>query len=71
VLVALHNFGSEPREVQLVFGDAVPGSGDGGSTLTDLFTGDEFALERGRGIVPLDGYGYRWLRLDGDDSDRY
>ncbi|MFF1632680.1 alpha-amylase family protein [Leifsonia sp. NPDC058248] len=71
VLIALHNFGSEPREVQLALGGAARDAGaDDGSAdrLTDLFTGEEFALDRGRVGVPLDGYGYRWLRLGADDD---
>ena len=56
VVVALHNFAPEPREVRLTLGGE-------GRCLRDLFTAEEFPLERGRAVVALDGYGYRWLRL--------
>lgn len=56
VVVALHNFSAEPREVRL----SLPGDGD---CLRDLFTAEQLPVERGRATVALDGYGYRWFRL--------
>ncbi len=58
-LVAVHNLAAEPVVVPL----AVAGAGPG-DRLVDLLAehstdvGEDGAVE-----VPLDGYGYRWLRL--------
>ncbi|HSP53083.1 MAG TPA: trehalose synthase, partial [Cryobacterium sp.] len=66
--VALHNFSSEPAEVRL----SVPGP-RGATHLGDLFTGESLPLTAaGRAEVPLDGYGYRWLRVEnGPDPHGY
>ncbi|MGY1827215.1 MULTISPECIES: alpha-amylase family protein [unclassified Blastococcus] len=65
-LVTLHNLGPEPRTVPLT----VPGCGSGHrlqdllmSCTTDL--GDDGAAE-----LALEGFGYRWLRVVGEDSRR-
>ncbi|NEN05056.1 trehalose synthase [Diaminobutyricibacter tongyongensis] len=55
--VAIHNFDSQPREANLKLGT----SGDS-DRLTDVFTGEEFALDGGVVTIPLGGYGFRWLR---------
>jgi glycosidase len=61
--VAVHNFDSQPRDVQL----ALPAPG-GPGRLTDIFTGEAFALDPGRVAVPVGGYGYRWLQLAREDD---
>lgn len=62
VIVALHSFSAEPRDVQL----SLPANGD---CLRDVFTEEELPIERGLATVALDGYGYRWFRLtkEGDE----
>jgi trehalose synthase len=62
-IIAVHNFDAQPREVRL----KLPRSGDG-LRLADVFTGEELPLERTRVTVPLDGYGYRWLRLTAESD---
>jgi glycosidase len=62
VVVALHNFAPEPRDVRLKL------NADG-TCLRDLFSDEEFPVERGRAVVALDGYGYRWLRLTGNGDE--
>lgn len=65
-LVALHNLGPEPASVPLV----VPGC-DEGTQLIDLLvdraltTDDHGAVE-----IPLEGYGFRWLRVAAPDERR-
>ncbi|TFC83101.1 trehalose synthase [Cryobacterium cheniae] len=67
-VVAVHNFSSEPTEVRF----SVPAP-RGATHLDDLFTGEPLPLTKtGRADVPLDGYGYRWLRVEnGPDPHRY
>ncbi|SDG62022.1 alpha-amylase family protein [Klenkia brasiliensis] len=58
-LVALHNLGPEPAVVPL----ALDGCG-AEHLLADLLVEGTTALdEHGRADVPLEGYGYRWLRV--------
>jgi trehalose synthase len=58
-LVALHNLGPEPEVVPV----ALEGCG-AEHLLADLLVEGTTALdERGRADVPLEGYGYRWLRV--------
>jgi trehalose synthase len=67
-VVLLHNFASEA--VVVPFTLPVP---DGGGMLNDLFTGESLPLpDSGRMELPLDGYGYRWLRIVRlDDTRQY
>jgi trehalose synthase len=65
-LVALHNFGAEPRTVPLT----LPGC-DSTHRLEDLLmTGTTPLGEDGSAELSLDGYGYRWLRVVAEDSRR-
>jgi len=58
-LVALHNLGPEPAVVPV----ALDGCGSE-HLLADLLVEGTTALdEHGRADVPLEGYGYRWLRV--------
>lgn len=57
-VIAVHNLGADPVTVTL----PIEGSDDG-SVLADLFEGSRVPLERGTVTLPLDGYGYHWLRL--------
>ena len=59
-MIALHNFSSEPASVEF----ALPGA-EPGEVLVDLLVdGRVIELdEGGRLTVPMDAYGYRWLRL--------
>jgi trehalose synthase len=67
MIIAVHNFASEPREVQLPLPVAQKDR-----RLTDVFTGTQVPLEGTRLTVSLDGYGYRWLRLTAlDDTGLY
>jgi trehalose synthase len=66
-LVAVHNFGAEPRTVPLVLADR-----DSSCRLEDLLTvgsstpiGDDGSVE-----LALEGYGYRWLRIVAEGSRR-
>ncbi|MFQ1001251.1 alpha-amylase family protein [Modestobacter sp. SSW1-42] len=65
-LVALHNLGAEPRTVPLV----LPGCGST-HRLEDLLTvGSTPIADDGSVELPLEGYGYRWLRVVAEDSRR-
>ena len=67
VIIAVHNFASEPREVQLTLPVA-----QGERRLTDVFSGEQTPVEGDSLTVSLDGYGYRWLRLTPlDDTGLY
>ncbi|MFC0678644.1 alpha-amylase family protein [Lysobacter korlensis] len=58
-LVALHNFAPEPATVRLELEDVEPGT-----VVTSLLDADEYTWpEEGPFEQPLDGYGYRWLRV--------
>ena len=62
-IVAVHNLSDEPRTVRLQLGDTT------GCELTDLLDGDEVqTLEREKLDLKLDGYGYRWFRLQPEDA---
>ncbi|WP_374009579.1 alpha-amylase family protein [Leifsonia sp. LS-T14] len=56
-VIAVHNFASEPRQVQLT----LPAPHD--RRLIDVFTDADLAVENGALTVPLEGYGFRWLRM--------
>jgi len=59
-IVALHNLGAEPLTVPLSLGDQEPGT-----RLVDLLQQGTTSLSQGGDLeLPLEGYGYRWLRLD-------
>ncbi len=66
VMLAVHNLGPEPRTVPLVLDGCAPST-----RLEDLLEtgttplGDDGAVE-----LTLGGYGYRWLRVVGEDSRR-
>jgi trehalose synthase len=65
-LVALHNLAAEPRTVPI----ALEGC-DSSHRLVDLLTtGDTTLTDKGTAEIPLDGYGYRWLRVVAADSRR-
>jgi trehalose synthase len=54
-VVLVHNFSSEPVAVRL---------GVDGGTLLDLLSGTRETLaEPGIAVLPLEGYGFRWLRV--------
>jgi glycosidase len=58
-LVALHNLSAEPAEVPLELADIPPGT-----KLADLLVdGITEVGEDGHVTVPLEGYGFRWLRV--------
>ncbi len=58
-MVLLHNLGSEPAVVEFVLEDQEPGT-----VLMDLLSEESCKLGADRDArMPLDGYGYRWLRL--------
>ena len=60
-VVAVHNLAAEPVAVDL----AVPLPDDGGYVLDDLLTPGSCELDaQGRTSLALDGYGFRWFRLD-------
>jgi len=66
VLLALHSFADEPADVEVSF---VKDEHDG--SLVDLLSGEQVAVaDDGAATVPLDGYGYRWLRLRTPADDR-
>jgi trehalose synthase len=62
-VVAVHNLGAEPAEVELTVADHEV-------LLVDLLqAGDVRTDDRGRVTLALDGYGYRWLRVHpGEDA---
>ncbi|MFF1876245.1 alpha-amylase family protein [Leifsonia sp. NPDC058230] len=58
-VVLLHNFAPDATEVPITAKNV-----DGGAHLSDLFTGEVLSLTAtGKAAIPLDGYGYRWLRV--------
>ena len=67
-LVAVHNLGPEPRDVTVDLRGLGHLADD--QCLVDLLQVCETRLVDGRATVPLDGYGYRWLRLTGDHEHR-
>jgi hypothetical protein len=65
-LVAVHNLGTEPRTVPLTLEGC-----DATHRLEDLLTsGSTLVSEKGEVELALEGYGYRWLRVVGQDSRR-
>jgi trehalose synthase len=59
-IVALHNLGPQALTVPLALGEQEPGC-----SLVDLLTDGSTPLDRdGSAELHLDGYGYRWLRVD-------
>ena len=63
-VLALHNLGAEPVELRLALPTDLPSEG---RRAVDLLDGraDE-ALVDGRLEIKLEGYGYRWFRLQGE-----
>jgi trehalose synthase len=58
-MVALHNFGPEPRTVPITLPDC-----DDSCEVVDLLEDGRTPLDgRGAAELPLDAYGYRWLRV--------
>jgi glycosidase len=65
-MIALHNLGPEPLDVPLDLRGCEPPN-----TLVDLLCDGSIPIgEKGRVDVPLEGYGYRWLRVVEQDSRR-
>lgn len=57
--VLVHNLAPEPVEVTLALADLAPGT-----EVIDLFSDLSLEVgERGRLLVPVDGYGHLWLRI--------
>ncbi len=67
-IVALHNFSAEPGEIELRLPDIT-----GPAHLADLLTGEQISLSGDdKASVPLEGYGYRWLRVIAEpDTTQY
>ncbi|MCV2491508.1 alpha-amylase family protein [Geodermatophilus sp. YIM 151500] len=65
-LVAVHNLGPEPRTVPLAIDDC----GAQHSLVDLLGQGSTRLSEKGEVELPLEGYGYRWLRVVADGSRR-
>lgn len=56
--LALHNFSDEPRRVELSAAET------GGEMLRDLLDAESpVSAERGRFVLDLDAYGFRWYRV--------
>jgi glycosidase len=65
-LVALHNLTGEPVTVPLTMPDLDPGT-----RLVDLLVDGQHAIDdKGRTEVPLEAYGFRWLRVVRPDDPR-
>jgi hypothetical protein len=65
-MLAVHNLGSEPQQVQVRLPEC-----DDGHRLEDLLAvGTTPVAADGTVDLALDGYGYRWLRIVTDDSRR-
>jgi trehalose synthase len=65
-MIALHNLGPEAVTVPLT----VTGCGSDHRLVDLLSTGSTALGDGGDATVPLDGYGYRWLRVVTPDTDR-
>jgi hypothetical protein len=65
-LVAVHNLGSEPQQLQLT----LPGCGDSHRLEDLLADGTTPVGADGAVDLALDGYGYRWLRVVTEDGRR-
>jgi trehalose synthase len=60
----VHNFNDEPTDVSVALGRV-----EEGAHLSDLFSGEELELSpTGKATIPLDGYGFRWLRVHPADE---
>lgn len=57
-VVAVHNFDAGGRRVEFTLDDVEPGT-----TLVDVFGDERLPMDDGRIELPLDGYGFRWLRV--------
>ncbi|USQ76405.1 alpha-amylase family protein [Ornithinimicrobium cryptoxanthini] len=57
-VIAVHNLGADPVTVALTIDGP-----DDDAVLVDLFEDSRVPLDRGAVTLPLDGYGYHWLRL--------
>ena len=64
-IVTLHNLAPEPLSVPVHLEDAQENW-----RLLDLLGDEECALEDGSAEVTLDGYGYRWLRVQREEDRR-
>ena len=65
-VVTLHNLSPDPVDVPLVL-DRTPA----GNRLVDLLQDGEVTIDdKHRADVPLEGYGYRWLRVVGPETRR-
>jgi glycosidase len=65
-LVAVHNLAAEPRTVPLTLEGC-----DSSHRLVDLLAeGGTEVSDKGTAEVALDGYGYRWLRVVAEDTNR-
>jgi hypothetical protein len=65
-LVAVHNLCAEPRTVPLTLDGC-----DSSHRLVDLLrSGEEAISDKGTVEIPIEGYGYRWLRVVAGDSRR-
>jgi hypothetical protein len=65
-LLAVHNLGAEPRTVPVVLEGC-----DSSHHLEDLLQRGSTPLsDKGEAELALDGYGYRWLRVVGEDDRR-
>jgi trehalose synthase len=60
----VHNFHDEPTDVSVALGRV-----EEGAHLSDLFSGEELELSTtGKATIPLEGYGFRWLRVHPADE---
>jgi glycosidase len=65
-MVALHNLGAEPCMVPVDVGPCEPGT-----SLVDLLCDGETELDgKGRAEIALEGYGFRWMRVNDPRSRR-
>ena len=65
-MVLLHNLASEPTHVPLMLQEVRPGT-----ELVDLLSDESYELDADHSTeVPLDGYGYRWLRVAAQGDHR-
>jgi maltose alpha-D-glucosyltransferase/alpha-amylase len=62
-VLCIHNFDSQPREIEFS-----AGAGDTGQRLINLLSADHsHANESGKHRIVMEGYGYRWYRVGGLD----
>jgi maltose alpha-D-glucosyltransferase/alpha-amylase len=62
MLVTLHNFSSQPRELKLKL------VGSNNQRLVNVFQDESFEVHDGAHDIRLDGYGYKWLRVGAVDT---